>query len=118
MNKKELAKRIINMEYGDCFDIKTEQEFANYTMITKTRWFDNHVIIIGGADNHTTKIFNINKLEDDNEILANNVCDGLCEMFNLDENVGFEITATNHLTLEVDHGGLFDRKVDNFIYHK
>jgi hypothetical protein len=56
LNKEALINEVIEMKRGEVYtlDILNEDEESIYcTMVTKTRWFDNHIVIIGGSDDET-----------------------------------------------------------------
>ena len=118
MNKTDLTKKVKAMKFGDCFDVESIGDSPMFTTITKTRWFDNYVFVIGGACNHTVKLIVIQQTVDGYEDVSEEVVYTLYNMFNHDDSIKYKITATTHLTLEVDHGGLANRKVDNFVYHR
>lgn len=56
LNKEELINKVVEMQRGEVYTVNVlneEKEPILSTMITKTRWFDNHIIVIGGADDET-----------------------------------------------------------------
>lgn len=118
MKKCDLIKKVENMKFGDSFDVESLGDSHMFTMITKTRWFDNYAYILGGADNYTMKIINIPHIADEFEDVSEEVVNALYEMFKHDDAVQYNITLTSHITVEADHGALMDRKVNNFIFHR
>ena len=53
LNKEELINEIVKMERGVAYILNIldkDKELEWCTLVTKTRWFDSHVVVIGGAD--------------------------------------------------------------------
>lgn len=117
LSKNQLVEKMLKMECGEVYEVSVYKEsdtLVYITMITKTRWFDNHCYIIGGSDDTMTMTRNINLLE--HEELEQELSNVLSNHF---KNYGskFSIEKTSNLTIKsnIEHIGK-DKKIENFKY--
>ena len=111
LNKKELIKEIIEMKRGTVYTLTIldkENEFVWCTLITKVRWFDSHVVIIGGSDDELIVSKNFSCEDED-------ITDKIEELV-LGYGDYFTLRDKSKLIIQSDTPSLGFREVDNFQY--
>jgi hypothetical protein len=122
LNKEKLIDKIIKMKRGEVYtlDILNEDQESIYcTMVTKTRWFDNHIVIIGGSDDET---FVSKNFECDNQgiekIITELINKYVSDYFN-DKYDKFTLKDKSEVVIESNVPCLGNgRAIDNFVYTK
>lgn len=122
LNKEELINKVIEMKRGEVYtlDILNEEKESIYcTMVTKTRWFDNHIVIIGGSDDETfvSKNFECDD-RDITDIITELINKYVSEYFN-DKYDKFTLKDKSEVVIESNVPCLGrGRVIDNFEYTK
>jgi hypothetical protein len=122
LNKEALINEVIEMKRGEVYtlDILNEDEESIYcTMVTKTRWFDNHIVIIGGSDDETfvSKNFECDN-QDIEKIIIKLINKYVSEYFN-DKYDRFTLREKSEIFIESNVPCLGrGRVIDNFKYTK
>ena len=119
LNKQELVNEIIKMERGNVYTLNIlddDKESIWCTLITKTRWFDSHIVIIGGADDEllTSKNFGC-KNDNIDAVISELVNDLVYEVFN-NKYSQFTLTDKSELNIQSNSPSLGRRIFDNFEY--
>lgn len=117
MNKEKLVEEMVNMSHGDTYTMYVLDENKNeiwVTNLTKTRWFDSRVIIIGG----TGGALFVSKPFDSENI--KNVSLEFIEKFILDvfrkEYNDFKLTDKSRLLIQSNTPAFNQGYMDNFGY--
>ena len=119
LNREELVKEIVEMKRGVVysFDVLDNEENPIWnTTIAKTRWFDSHVVIIGGEDNPLTVSENFGSNDEDiNDIIEKLIISYLKSLFGNQYNK-FTLTDKSYIDIQTNSPALRCGIYDNFEY--
>ena len=121
LNKEELINEIVKMKRGTVYMFNILNDASDTiwcTMITKTRWFDSHVVIIGGEDNLLAVSNNFGSNDEDiNDIVEKLINDYIEELFGNKYNQ-FTLTDKAYINIQTNSPALRYGVYDNFEYVK
>ena len=119
LNKEELINEIIKMERGTVYTLNVLDEGKESvwtTFITKTRWFDNHIVVIGGTDDETIVSKNFDCDDSDiNDVLEELINNFVSEFFDNKYNE-FTLSNKSEITIQSNVASIGKRTYDNFQY--
>lgn len=116
LNKQELIQKVIHMKNGDVLQLWSLDENNQYifgTMITKTIWFDNHIVIIGGADDYTF-VATLNEDWEGIPFTVKKLINKFCKWMDI-KSERFKIDSIDKMNIKVTGSDNFSHN-DNFEY--
>lgn len=120
MNKSELVEKILNMNYGDVYQLNVlndDDSMVWCTQLTKTRWFDSHIIVIGGSDDSVYVSKNITDFEDEREIVEE-LINRFLPQARLDQYNSFSLEGEGVLYIKSNIPAFVNKYIDNFKYER
>ena len=119
LNKQELKNKIIEMERGTVYTLNVlddSEESIWCTFTTKTRWFDSHVVVIGGADDELFISKNFCCDNDNIDVIISELVNNLVSEGFKDKYDKFTLTDKASLNIQANVKSLGKRTYDNFEY--
>jgi len=120
MNKNELVEKILSMNYGDVYQLNVlndENSMIWCTQLTKTRWFDSHVVVIGGSDDTVYVSRNITEF-DDEKLIIEELINRFLPQARLDQYNNFSLEGKSVLYIKSNVPAFVNKYIDNFKYDK